>query len=295
MKVIDYTEVKLQGTAVALGKFQGLHKGHMLLIHKIAEMAKEHNLISTVFTINMPIKDGRLQLKDERFAILEKKHIDVAVECEFSKEFSLLTPEQFVKNILVDALGVSVVVVGEDFRFGYNRLGDVDRLREFGLQYGFRVVAFPKLSMDGNIISASLIRSLLADGRVDLVNRYTGREYEVTGEVVYGKQLGRTIGFPTINLAVPKEKLLPQKGVYETFVVINDVVYKGITNVGYNPTVDDKHQTHVETHLIGFDEDFYGKTVTVSFCRRLRDEIKFNSVDALRAQLEVDKAIVMHQ
>lgn len=295
MKIIDYKEAKLKGSAVALGKFQGLHKGHMLLINKIASLAEEQNLISTVFTINMPMKDGRLQLADERFAILEDNNIDVAVECEFSKEFASLTPEQFVKDILVDSLGVSVVVVGEDFRFGCNRLGDVDRLQEFGLKYGFRVVAFPKLSMDGQIISASLIRTLLSAGEVGLIERYMGRKFSLTGEIIYGKQLGRTIGFPTINLQVPKEKLLPLKGVYETEVIIDGSLYKGITNVGYNPTVEDDCKTHVETHILAYNGDCYGKILTVAFCRRLRDEMKFENVDALRAQLEADKANVMHQ
>lgn len=295
MKIIDYKEVKLQGTAVALGKFQGLHKGHMLLIHEIASLAEKQNLISTVFTINMPIKDGRLQLPNERFAILEDNKIDVAVECDFSKEFASLTPEQFVKDILVDKLGVSIVVVGEDFRFGCNRLGDVDRLQEFGLKYGFRVVAFPKLSMDGKIISASLIRSLLSEGEVALIERYMGRKFSLSGEIIYGKQLGRTIGFPTINLKPSKDKLLPLKGVYETEVIIDGVLYKGITNVGYNPTVDDDLKTHVETHILEFEGDCYGKNVSVAFCRRLRDEMKFENVDALRAQLELDKATVMHQ
>lgn len=295
MKIIDYKEAKLQNTAVALGKFQGLHKGHMLLIDEIASLSKDNNLISTVFTINMPLKDGRLQLPEERFAILEDKNIDVAVECEFSKEFASLTPEQFVKDILVDRLGVSIVVVGMDFRFGCNRLGDVDRLQEFGLKYGFRVVAFPKLSMDGNIISASLIRTLLSEGDVYNISRYMGRKYTLTGEVIYGKRLGRTIGFPTINLAVSADKLLPLKGVYETEVFVDDCRYKGITNIGYNPTVDNDHKTHVETHILEYDGDCYGKTVTIAFSRRLRDEMKFDNVNALRAQLEVDKANVMHQ
>lgn len=295
MKIIDYKEAKLQGTAVALGKFQGLHKGHMLLMDTIVSLAKKENLISTVYTINMPGKDGKLQLPEERFAILAQKNIDVAVECEFSPAFASLSPEQFVKQVLVDALGVSVVVVGEDFLFGYNRLGDVDRLQEFGLKYDFRVVAIPKLTMDDKIISASLIRTLLFEGKVSHVEKYMGRKYSLTGSVVYGKQLGRTIGFPTINLDVASDKLLPCVGVYETEVFIDGNLYKGITNVGYNPTVEDCQKVRVETHVLHYSDECYGKNVTVFFCRRLRDEMKFDSVNALRAQLEIDQSIVMHQ
>lgn len=295
MKVIDYEDAKLTNTAVALGKFQGLHRGHMLLIDKIAMLAKEEKLISTVFTINIPSKDGKLQLIDERLDILEAKNIDIAVECNFSKEFAALTPEQFVKDILVERLGVAYVVVGEDFRFGNNRLGDVDRLKEFGLKYGFRVVAFPKLSMDGQIVSASLIRKLLSEGNVTLANIYLGHDYSVKGEVIYGKQLGRTIGFPTVNLAVNQDKFIPAKGVYETRVHLDGKVYKGITNIGYNPTVDTDHKTHIETHILEFSGDCYGKEIELSFCRRLRDEMKFDTVDALRAQLAVDRDKVMHQ
>ncbi|MDD6327582.1 MAG: bifunctional riboflavin kinase/FAD synthetase [Eubacteriales bacterium] len=295
MIITDYKKVNLNNTVVALGKFQGLHKGHMLLIDKIISLAKEHGYISTVFTINIPTKDKVLQLAKERFSILEEKGVDVAVECDFSEEFAAMTPERFVKEILIDHLHVTCVVVGEDFRFGINRLGDVDRLVEFGIKYGFRVIAFPKLKANGEIISASLIRTRVAEGKVDGLSDYLGRYYSVSGLVIEGKKLGRTIGFPTINLEPSKVKLLPQNGVYETFVRVDGVDYKAITNIGQNPTVDDDQKIHIETHIIDYSGDLYGHELTIWFARKLRDEKRFNSIEELKEQLKIDKMRVMHQ
>lgn len=295
MIITDYKKVNLNNTVVALGKFQGLHKGHMLLIDKIISLAKEHDYISTVFTINMPSKDKVLQLANERFSILEEKGVDVAVECDFSEEFAAMTPEKFVKEILIEHLHVAYVVVGEDFRFGINRLGDVDRLVEFGIKYGFRVIAFPKLMANGEIISASLIRARVSEGKVDGISDYLGRNYSVSGIVVNGKKLGRTIGFPTVNLKPSEGKLLPANGVYETTVCVDGVDYKAITNIGENPTVDHDQKIHIETHIIDYSGDLYGQKLTIWFARKLRDEKRFHSVEELKEQLKIDKMRVMHQ
>lgn len=294
MDIIAYDKVQLDKSVVALGKFQGLHNGHMMLINEVVAIARKEQLTGVVFTINIH-NDKMVNLPDERFAILEEMGVDVDVECEFSSEFAMMQPEQFVKSILVDKLNASYVVVGSDFRFGYKRQGDVSLLKTYGDKYGFEVIAFDKLCVDGNIVSSSLIRELIEAGNVDSVEKYMGRPYSVSGEVCTGKQLGRTIGFPTINIIPKEDKLLPPYGVYETFINLDGTIYKGVTNVGNNPTVENTDRTFVETNIIDFDDNLYGETVTVCFKRYIRKEKKFNSIEELKNQIKRDKICVMHQ
>lgn len=294
MDIIAYDKVKLDKSAVALGKFEGLHKGHMLLIDKIVDLAEKEQLTAVVFTINIK-SDNVINLPDERFAILEAEKVDVNLECEFSEEFAAMSPEEFVKEILVEKLHASYVVVGSDFRFGCRRQGNVDILRGFGKKYGFSVIAFDKLSIDDRIVSSSLIRELIEAGQMEEVSEYMGRPYSVTGEVCCGKKLGRTIGFPTVNIIPDSNKLLPPMGVYETEVVIDGTIYKGVTNVGNNPTVESTDRVIVETNILDYDGNLYGKVLTVSFRKFIRAEKKFDSIKELKNQIKADKMSVMHQ
>ena len=200
-----------------------------------------------------------------------------------------------MRDILVDRLHAAYVVVGEDFKFGYNRKGTVDRLVQFGIKYGFRVIAFEKLRVDDEVVSSSFLRTLIERGDLEHVSRYMGRDYSLTGIVAQGKQLGRTIGFPTVNLYPPAEKMLPPAGVYETQLYIDGESYQGITNIGDNPTVDNDGRLRVETHIIDYSGDLYGKKLTVFFKRFIRREIKFHSVDELKKQIATDKKNVLHQ
>ena len=294
LNIVTYDNVNLKHTAVALGKFQGLHKGHMLLINEVLHLASEKNLTSVVFTINMK-EDGVINLHDERCAILENCGIDYNVECEFTKEFAGLSPEEFVKNILVDKLDAKYVVVGTDFRFGYKRLGNVELLKTYGEKYGFNVVAFDKLSVDNEIVSSTHIRKLIDMGNMKEINNFMGRYYSIRGKVVKGKQLGRTIGFPTANIIPDKKKLLPPFGAYNTLVDIDGKMYKAITNVGNNPTIDEENDITIEANILEFSEDIYGKEITIHFIDHIRGEMKFDSIETLKKQLELDKALVLHQ
>ncbi len=293
MKITTYEQIQLDKSAVALGKFQGLHRGHMLLLDKIISL-KNEGLTSVVFTINVPSTQS-IYLPEERFAILEECGVDVAVECDFSESFASMSPEDFVRNILIDRLHAACVVVGEDFKFGYNRKGTVDRLVQFGIKYGFRVIAFEKLCVDGEVVSSSFLRNLIEKGAVEHVSRYMGRDYSLTGVVEQGKQLGRTLGFPTANVYPTAEKMLPPAGVYETHIIIDEKSYQGITNIGDNPTVDNDGRLRAETHIIDYSGDLYGKRLTVFFKRFIRREKKFHSVDELKKQIETDKKNVLHQ
>lgn len=293
MKITTYEQIQVDKSAVALGKFQGLHKGHMLLLNKIVSF-KKSGLTSVAFTINMPDKK-LLYLPDERYMILNKLGIDIAVECNFSESFASMSASDFVKEILVNRLHAAYVVVGEDFRFGYNREGTVDRLTEYGLKYGFRVIAFEKLCLNENVISSSLMRSLIDKGEMKLIHELLGRDYSITGIVEHGKKLGRTIGFPTVNIYPDKKKLLPPAGVYESELEIDGIWYKGVTNIGDNPTTDGDGKTRVETYIVDYSGDMYGRTITVYIKSFIRAEKKFNNIEELRYQIDIDKKSVMHQ
>lgn len=293
MEITTYEQVQIDRAAVALGKFQGLHRGHMLLLDKIRELKKE-GLTSVVFTINM-YSDRVLYLPEERYEILADAGVDVDIECEFTPEFGGLLPEMFVRDILVDRLHVAYVVVGEDFRFGCNRAGTVDRLVQYGLKYDFRVIAYEKLAVNDDVVSSSLIRNLIDAGDLRYAECLMGRPYSVSGVVGYGKQLGRKIGFPTINIYTDQKKLLPPSGVYESHLCIDGIIYKGITNIGDNPTTDGDGRMRVETHIIGYDGDMYGRNITVYMDSFIRGEKKFQNVEELRRQIDMDKKSVMHQ
>lgn len=294
MRKLDYKDAKLTDTIVALGKFEGLHKGHMLLIDKVLELAGSLKKQSVVFSIDMP-GNKRIYTIPERDCLLAELGIDVNVTCEFSRQFAALKPDVFVKEILVEGLHPAYVIVGKDFRFGANRQGDVSLLEKLGARFGFHVIAFEKLCESGRVISSSYIRELLEEGNVSAAAIYMGRPYSIAGTVQHGKRLGSTIGFPTANIIPQKDKLLVPNGVYETSMVINGQKYKGVTNVGDNPTVDHDHKIKVETHILSFDDDLYGLPLKIEFIRKIRKEMKFDSIQALKNQIKSDTIEVAHQ
>ena len=294
VKKLAYNDVNIADTVVALGKFEGLHKGHMLLINKVLQLSHETGKQSVVFCIDMP-GTKRIYTIPERNRILEELGIDFNITCEFTKKFASMKPEAFVKDVLVERLHPEYVVVGNDFRFGKNRQGDVALLEELGNRYGYEVLAFEKLREQGTVISSSYIREQIEQGNVDLIQEYMGRPYSIAGIVQYGKQLGTTIGFPTANLIPDEEKLLVPNGVYETSLILDNLRYRGITNVGDNPTVDDDHKIKVETNILDYNGNLYGKYLKIEFIRQIRKEIKFDSIEALKNQIKSDILEVAHQ
>ena len=301
MEIIAYDNAKLNNTAVALGKFEGVHKGHMLLINKISELAgTEKDIKSVIFTINMP-GGNAINLDSERYEIFESLGVDYVCECPFDEKISSLSPEDFIKIILAERLGVSYVVVGEDFCFGHKRRGNVKTLKDYSREYNFEVIVFEKLKIDDCIVSSSSIREFLDSGDVKKVADFMGRPYSISGKVTEGKKIGRTIGFPTLNIKPDIKKRLPLAGAYETRIKIfgDSKIYKGITNVGNNPTVNPDARSGsnddalVETHLIDYEGDLYGKMIQVDFIRFIRPEIKFDNVEKLKKQLIMDKESVV--
>lgn len=293
-KITYNNSINISKSAVALGKFEGLHNGHMILIDRIISLSKDNNLNSVLFAIDMN-SDKVLNTNEERENILTKKGIDYLVECKFSKEFAEMTPEEFVKQVLIANLNVAYVVVGTDFRFGHKRMGDVNLLIEYGQKYGFEVIPVEKLSVNDIIVSSSYIKSMLEAGNVSDIEKYSGRKYSISGIVFHGKMIGRTIGYPTINLIADDKKIIPAVGVYETLVEFDGETYKGVTNIGTNPTVSSGNNITIETNIIDFDGDLYDKRVTIYFVRHIRNQKKFNSIDELKIQITRDKESVMHQ
>ncbi|MBR4513396.1 MAG: bifunctional riboflavin kinase/FAD synthetase [Lachnospiraceae bacterium] len=290
MTIYDYDSLTgtefMQGTVCALGKFEGMHLGHRMLVERTVKEAAKRQLGSLVFAINMP---GRqvINLMPERARIISELGVEGLVECAFSDDFKAMEAEEFVEKVLIRKLRAKVVVCGTDFCFGSKRRGDVELLKRYS--DAFSLIAYEKLKEDGREISSSLIREELLKGAVDEAGKLLGRPYAISGVVREGKKLGRTIGFPTINLIPEKDKLLPGAGVYETLVSLDGRDYRSLTNVGSNPTVSDEGVVTVESHLLRFHEDAYGKPVTVSFLRQLRKEIKFKSLEELKKQIEFDK------
>ncbi len=294
MKALTYEEAQLHNTAVALGKFQGLHKGHILLVDKIKELAKNEGLTSTIFTIN--IKNSKMiNTGCDRASILEGLDIDAQVDCDFTPEFAAMKPYDFIKLVLHEKLNAKYVVVGTDFCFGYKRQGDVNTLKVYEEEFGYKVIAIDKLSIDGKIVSSSAIREFIQQGDMQSAYEYMGRYYFIKGQVIRGRQLGRTIDFPTINQMPEESKLLPPFGAYETRILIDGTYYKGITNIGDNPTISDRNQVTVETHIIDYEGDLYGRDIKVEFVRYIREQKRFKDVSELRKQLLIDKTGVMHQ
>lgn len=295
MKIINDTlDFQLsKASAVTLGKFDGIHRGHQKLMNKVLAQ-KENGLTGVVFTFaKMPGTDiyekGQTILTGkERQKHLERMGIDVLIECPFVPELSMLEPEIFIEKILVQRLHVKYIAVGSDFRFGYQRKGDCALLKKLSRQFGYEVEVVEKETFDDQVISSTYIRQLLNLGKMEMVQALLGYPYYVSGTVVHGQALGRMIGVPTTNLLPDAEKMLPPNGVYLTGTFLDDRRIWGITNIGVKPTVSGEKLKGIETHLLDFDEDLYGKELTVAFYDFERPEQKFDSLELLKKQLEQD-------
>ena len=282
--------------AIAIGFFDGVHLGHQKVIDHAVRYAKENGVKSVVMTFDRSPKvvlgsaesEGYLTPIDEKLRILEEMGVDYTLVLKFDVSFLNLSAAAFIDQYLLK-IGVCYVSVGFDFRFGRGGAEDA----AFLLRYGeFKVNVSSPVLITGTKVSTTRIKKCLKLGSLDLVNQMLGRNYSVSGEIVYGQQLGRQIGFPTVNLKLDEDYLFSLRGVYATVSHINGVRYVGMTNVGYNPTVSSINDLSVETHIFNFDEDVYGKQLRVEFIRKIRDESKFNGIDALVAQLEKDKMVV---
>ena len=280
---------------LALGNFDGLHRGHTKIIERIRRVAAERGATSLVLTFDphpprivRPDKAPPLLMTlDQKLVALEKAGVQGVAIVRFTRELSQWEPETFVRSVLVDWLRVGEVWVGADFLFGRNRSGNFSLLRALGSHYGFRAEKIDAVRYKDFVVSSTRIRRLVSEGRVDEAGALLGRHVFIDGVVVRGAGRGRELGIPTANLET-KNELLPPHGVYATTVTIDDVVHSGVTNIGLRPTFEDAAKTTIEVHVLGLDRDLYGKTVRLGFVQRLRDERRFADVDALKAQIDAD-------
>lgn len=289
LRITKHSEYLPVQTVVTVGKFDGFHLGHRSLLAEVLKEA-EHGLAACVVSFSTPVDIERSMIytREEQRKLCESMGIDVLAEYPLDESMREMAAEQFVSEILCKRLQAKVIVAGEDFRFGKDRAGDVTLLQNLEETYDYRTVCIPKVTEKTVRISSTGIRKLLAEGDVSAANEMLGRPYAVFGEVLHGKKLGRTLGFPTMNLIPPTQKLLPAYGVYVTKTNVDGQWFDGITNIGLRPTVDSDKQVSVETHLFAYEGDLYGKQVEVQFLHFLRPERKFADVEALRAAMLED-------
>lgn len=288
------TEFQLKNSAVTLGKFDGIHLGHQYLIDQVISH-KELGLTAVMFSFlfhpyNL-FSDKEFQqiyTEEEKAVQLSQTGLDVLVAYPFTKETRSIEPEDFIKKILVEKLDAKIIVVGNDFRFGHKRRGDITLLQQYADTYGYKVIACEKKRWHDHIISSSAIRAELKEGNMEAVNAMLGHPYRIRGEVLHGRKIGRTLGMPTTNITPPTNKLLPPCGVYPSKTLVDGTDYFGVTNIGYKPTVGAETSKGVETYLFDFDQDLYGKVIEVELMKYERAELKFDTLEELKEKMKAD-------
>ncbi len=291
--VRDFENIQLtEPTVLSLGKFDGLHRGHELLMDSVFEKASE-GLKTAVFTFDIPPKQPSLHdqkvitTNEEKQQLFLQKGLDYLIECPFTEKIKHMQAEKFIEE-MVRRLKVKWVIAGTDFCFGHNRRGDYHMLQQYADVYGYQVRVVQKMQYQGRDISSTYIREELSKGRISLANELLGYAYFIQGKITHGNQIGRTIGFPTINILPPENKLLPPYGVYVSRIEIDGQCYNGITNIGKKPTIDGDSPAGAETYIYDFHRDVYEKEARVSILAFVRPEMKFDGIDSLRGQLEKD-------
>ncbi len=282
--------------SVALGNFDGVHLGHQAILAKAIKTAHEKGRDAVVYTfdphprlvLNKAPEVPAITTQREKAEILEHLGIDVLILAEFSQEFASQGPVEFAQNILKEELGARHIMIGENYRFGSNRAGNAETLKEMAPEMGFKVHVISPVTVGGKRVSSSRIREHLLQGEIREANELLGREFTVEGRVIHGHHRGKQLGFPTANIK-PDQKLHPPQGVYAVFCRLHEKMVPGVMNIGYNPTFGNRKVSY-ETHVLDFNEDLYGETVKVYLVERLRSEMKFTGVDGLKAQIGMDVA-----
>lgn len=294
MKCIsEVTEVKLNNAAVTVGKFDGLHKGHGKLIDVLKENAGERASVVLTFAAK-PIdiincsKSLTIVTEQEKKLLCEAKEIDYYVSLPLTQEFLDLSPEAFIKDILVDKLDMSLIVCGPDFKFGRFGAGNIELLKKMSKYYGYKVVVVEKEQYHNRDIGSTEIREKILAGEIAEANEMLGHPFNIIGRVEEGKKLGTKMGLPTANIIPEATKILPPKGVYKTKTIIDGKSFNSISNIGVNPTVEDTETVKVETHIIDYKEEIYGEIIEIQFFEFLRPEMKFENIEALKTQIKKD-------
>jgi riboflavin kinase/FMN adenylyltransferase len=292
---------KLKNAIVTTGTFDGVHQGHRKILNRLIEVAKKNKGESVLITffphprmVLQPDSDLKLiNTIDEKIELLREVGIDHLIIHPFTKEFSRTTSLEFVRDLLVNEIGTTKLVIGYDHHFGRNREGSFEHLKEFGPIYGFEVEEISVQDVDNVNVSSTKVRKALEDGEVDVAANYLGYSFFLQGVVVHGQKIGRELGYPTANVEIQNPyKLIPANGIYAVKVNVGNEMYNGMLNIGTRPTIEHSDKVSVEVHLFNFSEDIYGKEITVSLVQRIRSEKKFDNREALIAEMEKDKVRV---
>ncbi len=301
MKILDKNSIiNTTSTVATIGFFDGFHLGHKFLINKVINFANENNKKSLVVTFGENPKKffkkdnydiRQLSTVGEKCSLLESFGVDYCLMLEFNEELSRLTAMEFLEW-LKEHFSLSVLFIGYDHTFGSDKIRDFDKISKICQNIGIKVFNVEQFSKNNHKVSSTTIRKMVQEGNFDVANDLLGYTYTISGRVVEGQKIGRTIGFPTANIDVSKGKLVPKNGVYAVEVIIDQIRYGGMLNIGNRPTVCGINQT-VEVNIFDFDQDIYGKNISVGFRKFIRDEKKFTSLDELKNQLFIDKQIVI--
>ncbi len=299
--------VNVKNPTITMGSFDGVHIGHKKILSKLVDTAIKINGESILFSfyphprqILFPNNYTHkcLNTQEEKIELISQTHIDHLIFFPFSLEFANISSSEFIRKFLIEKIHVKKIIVGYDYHFGKNREGNFDNLCQQGKLYGFEVEKIKAFDINNIAVSSTKTRNALSEGDIKLANSYLGYEYSITGKVVKGKQIGRQLGYPTANIEVNDLcKLIPAKGVYAANIKVKNILYKGMVNIGNRPTLNLTDIT-IETNIFNFDSDIYNEQITIIFIDRIRDEVKFPNLNALKGQLEIDKAktlkILMH-
>jgi len=299
MKIIkENIDINAEHTpsVATIGFFDGVHTGHLCLLNQLRQTASDTGLTPAVitfsnhpqFVLNPKFKLNLLTSTDEKLELLEKAGVETCSLFDFTQDFSYIDAEKFIKDFLYNRLNVRHLIVGYDHRFGHNREEGFDQYVQYGKECGMTISR--AVELEGKHVSSTTIRHHLASGRIEEANRLLGRNYSLSGKVVHGNHLGRTIGFPTANLSpLCPEKITPENGIYEAFATVDGQRFHGMAYIGARPTVVQHGEKSIEVNIFDFDRDIYGETLTVEFCRYIRADRKFDSIESLRKQLEKDR------
>ncbi len=292
--------VKYPGITMALGTFDGIHLGHQQIISQAVDLARQINGTSVVFTFsNHPLsivaperQPLQLVTQEDKAELIAELGVDILLTIPFTPEFLQLSATDFIR-LLLENLSPKHIVVGPNYYFGYNRSGTPEMLQQAGKKNGFDVNIHPIVYLKNTIVSSTLIRKMISAGKVEQASFLLGRQFKIKGLVIHGEKRGRTLGYPTINLEISNELVLPANGVYAVTIDIGRIQYNGIANIGTNPTFNGI-QRHLEAHILDFAGDLYGTTVTVTFLQHIREQQKFSSADELKMQIGQDIKAAKH-
>ncbi|MBC7554374.1 MAG: bifunctional riboflavin kinase/FAD synthetase [Taibaiella sp.] len=289
---------RFHDAVLTVGTFDGVHKGHKAILNEVAAHAAAAGGESVLITFDphprkllfphQPL--GIITPLAQKLQLIQEAGIAHVVVIPFTREFANCSVKDYIEKILVNLIHPKSIVLGYDHRFGHDRLGNIDTLKHYAQKHNYELIEIPAQLIDEAAVSSTRIRKAIKDGRMEEVAHMLGRQYPVKGTVVHGRKLGRTIGYPTVNLEpLDAEQIIPAMGIYAIQAIHNAQLYNGMLSIGFNPTVTDKKELKIEANLFDFDQEIYGDEIEIAFVKKLRDERKFDSLESLRRQLHADK------